>query len=430
MVWVLGAALFLFGLLVSIGFHEMGHLVPARLFDVKVTQWMVGFGPTAWSRRRGDTEYGIKWLPMGGYIRMVGMLPPGADAPPGRVRRWSTGPFRSLVENARDAAWEEVEPGDEERLFYRKRWWQRAIIMSGGPAMNLVLAFVFLSIALMGIGVTTPQPVVGSVQDCVIPVAQQRTVCADGDLPTPAAVAGLRPGDRLVSFDGRPVRGWDQVTGLIRGSGGVPVTLGVRRGDRTIPVTLTPIATDRPSPTDPSTVERVGFLGVEPTLARVRSGPGTVGSSLWHETTATVQSLGGLPGRMVGVWRAAFGSQPRDLNGPVGMVGATRLGGDAIASDAPVADRTALFLELLASINLAIGLFNLVPLLPLDGGHIGAALWEALRRAVARVLGRRAPGYVDIAKTLPLTYAIASVLVVMAALLAYADIVNPVRLPG
>ena len=138
-------------------------------------------------------------------------------------------------------------------------------------------------------------------------------------------------------------------------------------------VNLTPMATDRPSPTDPSTVERVGFLGVQPTVARVRSGPGTVGSSLWHETTATVQSLGGLPGRMVGVWRAAFGSQPRDLNGPVGMVGATRLGGDAIASDAPVADRTALFLELLASINLAIGLFNLVPLLPLDGGHIGAA---------------------------------------------------------
>jgi membrane-associated protease RseP (regulator of RpoE activity) len=430
MVWVLGAVLFLVGLLVSIALHEIGHLLPAKAFRVRVTEWMVGFGPTAWSKRRGDTEYGIKWIPFGGYIRMVGMLPPAPDTQPGRVRRHSTGPIRALVENAREAAWEGVAPGDEDRLFYRKPPWQRVIIMSGGPIMNIALAIVLISIALIGIGVSTPQPVVQAVQDCVVPLAADRTVCQDGDEPTPALAAGLRPGDRIVTFDGTRVDSWEHLTSMVRASAGRTVTVGLDRAGEPLAVQLTPVATDRRSQNDPDRVERVGFLGVRPDVARERQNPGEVAALIGTVTKDVANGLVNLPQRMVGVWQAAFGDEPRDLHGPIGVVGATRLGGEVAAAPAPLADRVVVFLQLLATFNLAVGLFNLVPLLPLDGGHIAAAVWEGIRRRVARLFGRSYHGHVDVARTLPVTYAVAVLLMAMAALLAYADIVNPVRLGG
>jgi membrane-associated protease RseP (regulator of RpoE activity) len=428
MLWVLGALLFLFGLLVSIALHELGHLVPARAFGVRVTEWMVGFGPTAWSKRRGDTEFGIKWIPVGGYIRMVGMLPPAADTPIGKVRRASTGPIRSLVENAREAAWEDVEPGDEDRLFYRKAWWRRVIIMAGGPVMNILLAIVLISVALIGIGVSTAEPVVDGVQDCVIPVSAGRTVCQDGDPATPALLAGLRQGDRIVSFDGTAIGDWDQLTAMVRAAAGRPVRLGVERSGQHIVVDLTPVVAERYSTDDPNVVEHVGFLGMRPALARERQSPGQVATLVAAVSKDIARSMVNLPQRMVGVWHAAFSDQPRDARSPIGVVGATRLGGEVAAAPAPVADRIVVFLHLLATFNLAMGLFNLLPLLPLDGGHIAAAVWEGLRGRIARLFGRRYHGHVDVARTLPITYGIAVLLMAMAALLAYADIVNPVRL--
>jgi Zn-dependent protease len=133
---------------------------------------------------------------------------------------------------------------------------------------------------------------------------------------------------------------------------------------------------------------------------------------------------------MVGVWHAAFSGEERDLNGPIGIIGAGRIGGEIAASSAPLENKIAVFINLLAGFNLAIGLFNLVPLLPLDGGHVAGGLWEGLKRGYARVARRPTPGYVDIAKALPLTYAIAFVMIISAGLLMYADLVNPVRLSG
>jgi membrane-associated protease RseP (regulator of RpoE activity) len=393
MTWVLGALVFLFGLLLSIALHEVGHFLPARRFNVKVTQWMVGIGPTAWSTRRGETEFGLKWLPFGGYIRMVGMLPPAPGTPPGKVRRWSTGSMRSLVDGAREAAWEDVGPGDRGRLFYERPWWQRVIIMTGGPAMNMLLGFVFLSVALTGIGVSTAQPVV------------QRVVAV-----SPAVTAGLQPGDTIVSYDGAPVRSWDELTGRIRADGGHPVTLTVVRDGvtRNVPVTL-------------GLNGQGGFLGIEPAYSRVHLSPfevaGVVGATGREVALGVVR----LPERMVGVWRAAFSDAPRAVDGPIGVVGATRLGGDVAASGLPVADRLLFLLELLGSFNIAVGVFNLIPLLPLDGGHIAAALLDGVRRR----FGVRRP--VDVARTIPVTSAAALVLVAMAALLAYADLVNPVH---
>src|ERR671914_750143 len=188
MIWLAGAVIFFVGLMLSIALHELGHLSFAKLFGVRTTQYMVGFGGTIWSFRRGETEYGVKWIPFGGYIRMIGMLPPRKEDQPGRVRKLTTGPFQGLIDSARGVALEEVRPSDGNRVFYAKPWWQKTLIMVGGPAMNVLLANVQ--------------------QDCNS--AQSR--------PGPAAQAGIKPGDNFVSFGGTKVSSGDQLRDLIRSS--------------------------------------------------------------------------------------------------------------------------------------------------------------------------------------------------------------------
>jgi membrane-associated protease RseP (regulator of RpoE activity) len=433
MSWLAGFLIFFLGLIVSIGLHEIGHLVPAKIFKVRVTQYMVGFGPTLWSRRRGETEYGVKWIPLGGYIRMIGMLPPRPSDDPGKLRRISTGPWRTLIDSAREAALEEVRPGDRDRVFYRKPWWQKAIIMSGGPAMNFVLAFVLFAIVMMGFGVATQTLVIAEVPKCVKTAEQfaKNPDCGAGDKASPAASAGLLPGDRIVSIGGVRMTDWDQATEAIRGHGAGPVEVGVERGGKALTLTADLIAQDRPDLDDPSKTDKgVGYLGVSPQSVVEHKGPGYVVAQMWDMTKRTAVALTHFPQRMVGVWQAAFGGAERDLNSPVSVVGAGRIGGEIAAASLPVDDKIAIFTSLVAGFNLAIGMFNLIPLLPLDGGHIAGALWEGLKRAYARARRRPLPGYVDIAKALPLTYAMAAVLLVMGGLLIYADLVNPVRLTG
>ncbi|WP_066363618.1 M50 family metallopeptidase [Herbidospora mongoliensis] len=429
--FVAGFVILFVGLLVSIALHEIGHLVPAKIFGVRVTQYMVGFGSTMWSRRRGETEYGIKWIPMGGYIRMIGMLPPRPSDDPNKLRSISTGPWQGLIENARQVAGEEIKPGDESRVFYRKPWWQKVIIMSGGPFMNFVLAFVLFAIVMMGFGVTVLKPTVNGVSPCVVPASQANRDCKPTDPKTPALAAGLQKGDKFVSIDGKPVPTWEAATATIRAHGAGPVPIVIERGGEQQTVTVNLIATERPDLEDPSkVVQNVGFLGVEPTQVIERQGPGYVAAEMWDMTTRTAVSMVDIPSKMVGVWHAAFSGEERDRNGPIGIVGAGRLGGEIAASAAPLENKIVIFINLLAGLNLAIGIFNLVPLLPLDGGHIAGGLWEGLKRGFARLTRRPAPGYVDVAKALPLTYAMAVVLLFMGGLLIFADIVNPIRLSG
>ncbi len=433
MSWLFGIAVFFFGLMVSIALHEIGHLLPAKLFGVKVTQYMVGFGPTIWSRRKGETEYGVKWIPLGGYIRMIGMLPPRPTDAPGKVRSVSTGPWQGLIENARDVALEEVKPGDEDRVFYRKPWWQKVIVMAGGPAMNFVLAFVLFAVVMMGFGVLVTKPQVAAVPKCVKTTAEyvKNRECTATDKPSPAAAAGLRPGDVIVSVAGKPTPTWEAATRAIRGHGAGPVAIGIRRAGQPMTLNTTLIAQDRESLDVPGKIDKgVGYLGVSPVMVTERQSIGAVTTQMWDLTSATAGSLMRFPEKMVGVWNAAFSGEERDKNGPIGIIGAGRIGGEIAASSAPLENKIATFINLVAGFNLAIGLFNLIPLLPLDGGHIAGGLWEGLKRAFARVTRRPAPGHVDIAKALPLTYAIAFVMVVMAGLLMYADLVNPVRLAG
>ncbi|GII91694.1 M50 family metallopeptidase [Sinosporangium siamense] len=426
--FVAGIAIFLIGLMLSIALHEIGHLVPAKLFGVKVTQFMVGFGPTMWSRRKGETEFGIKWIPFGGYVRMIGMLPPRSSDDPAKLRKVSTGPWQSMIDTAREVALEDVKPGDEDRVFYRKAWWQKVIIMSGGPAMNFVLAFVLFAIVLMGYGVQVTQPVINEVSRCVIPASAQARECTATDPLTPAASAGLRPGDRIVTFEGRKIDSWDGVARAIRAHGAGPAVVGIQRDGRAMDVNVNLIAQERRSLDDPDKLEVVGFLGFTPVTSLEQQSVGAVATHMWDLTARTAQSIVRLPEKMVGVWEAAFSGEERDKNGPIGIIGAGRIGGEIASAPVPLEARVVSLVTLLAGFNLAVGLFNLIPLLPLDGGHVAGALWEGLKRAFARVTRRPSPGHVDIAKALPLTYAMAFLMIIMAGLLMYADLVNPVRL--
>ena len=184
-IYIGGAVVFFAMVMASIALHEVGHLVPGKMFGVKTTQYFVGFGRTLWSRRKGETEYGLKLIPLGGYVRFVGMFPP-AKTRPGQVRAYSTGSFRSLADNARAAEWQDIRPEDDGRLFYQKPSGQKLIIMAGGPTMNLLLAFVIF------LGVTASYGVYRS----------QLTITRRDRASTPARPGGI-PGAKHVRVNRR-----------------------------------------------------------------------------------------------------------------------------------------------------------------------------------------------------------------------------------
>ena len=428
LIYTLGVVLFILGVIVSIALHEVGHMYPAKKFGIKVTQYFVGFGNTLWSTKRGETEYGIKAIPLGGYVKLVGMLPPAKTDDPHEVRATNTGLFTQLVADARHAEYEHVTDADQDRLFYKKPWWQKLIVMSGGPMVNVVIAVVLFSVVIMGFGVQEATTKVSAVSDCAISDAEAGRACTDADPVTPARQAGLQPGDEFVSFNGTPITSWDQLTKLIRGNGDREATIVVERDGQEVEAQVATSVIARASLDDPERTEKVGFLGVEPVREYVRQGPGTVVDVMGDYTSATIGVIVHLPQRMVDVTKAAFGAE-RKADGPISVVGASRVAGELVTIDEPTwAERASRLLALLASLNLFLALFNFIPLLPLDGGHIAGALWEAARRGWARLRGSPDPGYVDVARMLPVAYGVGALLLVMGVILIYADIVNPVRL--
>ena len=436
-----GVLVFVVVIAASIGLHEIGHMVPAKKFGVRVTQWMIGFGPTLWSRRVGETEYGIKGIPLGGYIRMIGMFPPAPGDAPGTIRESSTGAFQNLAEDARRVSAAEMRPGDENRVFYKLSAPKKVVVMLGGPTMNLVIGFVLLGIMLVGIGLPAATTTVAEVSECVVPASSEQTECGADDPTAPANEAGVRPGDHIVSFGGQPTPEWDDVRTAIRANTGRATSLVVERDGEQLTFEVTPLLTERPVLDDDDRLvqrddgtfvtEEVGFLGVSPT-AEMRTQPLTaVPGYVAEQAWATAGVIVNLPQRMIEVGEAAFGDAERDPNGVIGVVGVGRLAGEI--SSLPqftTQDRVASMLALLGGLNIALFVFNLIPLMPLDGGHVAGALWEGTRRQVAWVRGRADPGPVDIARLMPLTYAIAVLLIGMSALLLYADIVRPISLRG
>ncbi|MFF3456666.1 M50 family metallopeptidase [Streptomyces sp. NPDC002730] len=426
---VLGIALFAVGLMVSIAWHELGHLSTAKLFGIRVPQYMVGFGPTVWSRNKGETEYGIKAIPMGGYIRMIGMFPPGED---GRIEARSTSPWRGMIEDARSAAFEELKPGDENRLFYTRKPWKRVIVMFAGPFMNLVLAVaIFLGVS-MSFGFATQTTQVAGVQQCVISQSEDRDKCRKGDPVSPAQAAGLKKGDKIVAFNGAPVADWSELSNHIRETIG-PATITVVRDGRqqVLKATLAKnmvAKKDAQGQVVPGKYIAAGYLGF---AAQTEIQPLSFGDSvnrMGDMIENSVDSIVALPSKIPDLWNAAFSDGERKADSPVGVVGAARISGEVLNLDVPTQSIIATFLMLLATFNLSLFLFNMLPLLPLDGGHIAGALWESVRRSIAKVFRRPDPGPFDVAKLMPVAYVVAGIFICFTLLVLVADIVNPVKI--
>jgi membrane-associated protease RseP (regulator of RpoE activity) len=430
LMFILGIVVFAVGLLVSIAWHELGHLSTAKLFGIRVPQYMVGFGPTLFSRQKGETEYGIKAIPFGGYIRMIGMFPPGPD---GRLEARSTSPWRGMIEDARSAAFEELRPGDENRLFYTRKPWKRVIVMFAGPFMNLILALALFLTILMGFGISQQTTTVSSVSPCVIAQSENRDTCEKSDPASPAAAAGMKAGDRIVAFDGVRTDDWETLSNLIRVSAGKEVPIVVDR--KGAEVTLqAKIATNQVAKKDSSGTYvqgeyvKAGFLGFSAATGIVKQDFGDSVTWMGDRVGDAVDSLAALPGKIPALWDAAFGDGPREADSPMGVVGAARVGGEIFTLDIPPTQQLAMALMLVAGFNLSLFLFNMLPLLPLDGGHIAGALWESLRRNVAKVLRRPDPGPFDVAKLMPVAYVVAGIFICFTILVLIADVVNPVRI--
>jgi membrane-associated protease RseP (regulator of RpoE activity) len=446
LLYTLGVLIFAFGLLASIALHEVGHMVPAKKFGVKVTQYMVGFGPTLWSRTRGDTEYGVKAIPVGGYIRMIGMVPPRPD---GKVSRWPRR-LATAVEDFRAVSRAEVAPADEPRQFYRLTPGKKMIVMLGGPCMNLLIFLVLFTVLITTLG--TPRQkettTVGTVLQCVVPAnspAAASGACPAGAPATPARKA-LKLGDTFVSVNGVKITGWDQLNSLIRPAAGRQLDVVVRRDGRDVALKITPVRNRNYVNTAHTKLEDVGFIGFSPRVedsfqaVPVSGVPGKIGS----QVKLGFSALGKYPEKIKSLFGTVFEGKQRDPNGAVGVVGIGRISGDYARSDLlSLQDKVFVLINLLAGVNLLLFLFNLLPLLPLDGGHVAGAIVESIKRGRARMRERGRPPvlgpdgqpaapphrqiYVDTASMLPVMYGVASVLIVLTLLTLYADIVKPIN---
>lgn len=444
LLFALGVVVIAAGLALSIALHEIGHLVPAKLFGVRVTQYMIGFGPTVLSRTRGETEYGLKAIPLGGYIRMIGMYPPHKGEPEGTIREDSTGLLQQMTEMSEDAkAYESAQygPEDAHRTFVALSVPKKLVVMLGGPTMNLLISVLLMVVLVSGIGLPSVTPTVQSVSECVVPADAPVDVSCEGQPPAPALEAGIRPGDVLREIDGAPIQRWEDVTEAVRAADDRTIEVLVERDGREIPLEATLVIDARPvldedgaavRDADGSLVtEEVGFLGVAGTPDLVPQSPTEVPAMAWDAFVRTGQIVVTLPVRLYEVAQAAFGSAERDPDGPLGVVGVSRLAGEVASADEPgfeLREKVGTMISMLASLNMALFVFNLVPLLPLDGGHVAGALLEGIRRRIARLRGRPDPGPVDMSRMLPLTNAVALVFIVMTLLLLYADIVKPITL--
>jgi membrane-associated protease RseP (regulator of RpoE activity) len=392
MSYALGVIFFVVALLVSVMLHELGHFATAKAYGMKATRFFVGFGPTLWSTHRGETEYGVKAIPAGGFVKIVGMTP-----------------------------LEEVEPGDEERAFYRQPARQRLVVLASGSVIHLLIAFVLLYLVLVTSGDplrVNPTLTVDSTQKCVV-LDSSRQTCKPGDPAAPARGV-LESGDRIVAIDGTPTTTFDVLRHRLESSAGHRLTLTLVRDGSRMDVQLTPIAVQDHG----QTIGRIGFYpaverqsvgvlsGVPRTFTTLGEFAKSTGTALWHMPSEVSQILHG---------------QPRG-NGAASVVDIARVSGQIAQARVSLGDRLASLLLIVAQVNFFVGVFNLLPLLPLDGGHIAIIGFEQARRRVYSWFGRPDPGRVDLLKVMPVTYAVVAVFIGLSLLLLYAGIVNPIRL--
>ena len=396
---LIGWVIFIVALLVSVMLHETGHFVLAKRFGMKVTRYFVGFGPTIWSTWRGETEYGIKALPFGGFVKIVGMH--SLDDPD--------------------------DPADELRSFRRKPAWQRIAGLCAGSAMHFLLALLLVFGLALGVGIANDNVTqLGTISPCVPAsvTAYDNGTCTASDQPSPAKLAGLRVGDVVTAFDGHPVSNFTQLSNAIRDTRpGSPVTLTVRRDGQlvTLHTTLSSVSGRSGS-----------YLGVGPAVVfQVASPLGAIdyaGTTFGQVLTGSAQAVAALPGALPKLFAKNRSSTAAGQVSSV--VGAAEATGSEVASNAGWQYKVSFVLLLIASLNIFFGAFNLLPLLPMDGGHIAVIIYERIRAWLARLRGRPDPGLVDMAKLLPVSFSLFVVLVFFSLVLIAADIVNPINLTG
>ena len=424
--WYIGGIVLIgLGIGFSIGWHELGHLLPAKRFGVKVPKYMIGLGPTLFSRKRGETEYGIKAIPLGGYITMIGMYPP---AKPGA--KVGTGFFADSIQAARDAHSEHVTEADKNRMFYQLPVYKRMIIMFGGPFMNLILGFALTFGVLVGIGSYERSTTIVEISQCVPSSFTEAVECSQADQVGPAKQAGLLAGDVVLAVDGKAVRNFDEITKYAIANPG-PLSFEVQRDQSKVTASVTPVLVSRPSVTiDGKTVtEKLPFFGV--VLEPVRQSQ-TVGEAFAYSVnvlTSTFELIFTLPVQVVDLLSSTLSGEARDASGPVSIVGIGQAAGSIASSDAvdPL-DKWATGLMMLASLNFALFAFNMLPLLPLDGGHLAGAVYESIKKGFYRLRKKPNPGPADTALLMPLTYAVTVLLIVLSLILLVIDFVNPLSL--
>jgi membrane-associated protease RseP (regulator of RpoE activity) len=386
---LLGITLFVLALMLAIFLHEGGHFVTAKLFGMKVERFFLGFGPTIWSFRRGETEYGVKALPLGGFCKIAGMSPYEND-----------GNFLEEDRSGTAAA----TPTPPERQFRNKPAWQRSVVLAAGSITHFVVAILLTWMVLVAIGIGTGQAT----------TTIDRTVPLDSGSPSPAQNGGLNAGDQIVAVDGTPVESFEQLRAVLQDKGGQQITIEYVRDGQRRSTTVTPV-----------TVNNRGFLGFQPAEETRRIGvlaaiPESV-ELFWDTTVATVKGLGGfvtgLADRMSAPEPAPAGGGGGEVGngggGPIGIVGITRLAGQAVANN-----QWAIFIAILIQLNIVVGVFNLLPLPPMDGGYLAFVLWQVVTRRE-----------VDLRKVVPVAALIVGLLVMLTVGLVWLDITNPVPYP-
>jgi membrane-associated protease RseP (regulator of RpoE activity) len=379
--------------------HETGHFVLAKRFGMKVTRYFVGFGPTIWSTRRGETEYGIKALPLGGFVKIVGMH--SLDDP--------------------------EDPADEPRSFRRAPAWQRIAVLCAGSFMHFLIAFVLVFGLALGVGIENDSTTqLGTISTCVPSslTALSNGTCTAKDQVSPASRAGLQDGDTVVAFNGQPVSNWTELDTAIRDAPpGSPATITVRRDGKLITLHTTLASVSGRSG---------AFLGIEPAVVfQVPSPLGAVsyaGSVFWQVVDGSARAVAALPAALPKLFSKDRSST---AGGDVGsVVGAAEATGAAVAANWGWQYKVSFVLLIIASLNIFVGLVNMLPLLPMDGGHVAVIIYERVRAWLARLRGRPDPGLVDMARLIPVSFSLFMIIIVVSVMLILADIVNPVNFTG
>lgn len=388
---LLGILAFVFALLTSVMIHEAGHYLTAKGFGMKVTEFFLGFGKRIWSTKRGETEFGIKAIPAGGYCRIVGM-----------------------------SASEEVSEVDAPRAFYKAPVPKRLIVLGAGSFLHFVLGYLLIFAIFFGVGTTTLTSTIDRVVPCISTKA-----CTVSSTPSPAKASGLLSGDRFIAINGYPITDWNKDVDVVRNSPGKTNIFTIERDGQelTIPITSDAVKTNG---------KTIGMIGVINKIGMARL---PFGSSLSNSAklskelfTGSLSSLAQLPSKVPALVRQTFGGEKRDPAGLVGVIGVAEASAQT-AGNASMAwnERIATFLLIIASLNIFVGIFNLLPLLPLDGGHMAIAAIDGIRNLYARIRRRPNPRPIDVETLTPLTLVVFVFLAALSILLLAADIFNPVH---